>query len=85
MKLTVTDENGGTDSTTRSVTVSGANAAPTADFTSSGDQLAIAFDGTNSTDPDGTIADYSWNFGDGLTGTGASSRSHATPRAAPTA
>ena len=33
VKLTVTDENGGTDATTRSVTVSGANAAPTADFT----------------------------------------------------
>ena len=71
VKLTVTDENGGTDTTTRSVTVSGTNAAPTADFTSSGDQLEFDFDGSTSTDPDGTIAGYSWNFGDGSTGTGA--------------
>ena len=31
----------------------------------------LAFDGTSSTDADGTIASYAWNFGDGSTGTGA--------------
>ena len=29
--------------------------------------LTVTFDGSGSTDPDGTIASYSWNFGDGAT------------------
>src|SRR5579863_817706 len=33
--------------------------------------LAVAFDGTGSRDPDGSIASYGWNFGDGNTGSGA--------------
>jgi len=33
-------------------------------------QTSIAFSGSG-TDPDGTIASYAWNFGDGNTGTGA--------------
>ncbi len=37
--------------------------------------FAATFNGTTSYDPDGTIASYSWNFGDGGTGTGAT-RSH---------
>ena len=32
--------------------------------------VAIAFSGASSTDPDGTIAAYAWNYGDGSTGTG---------------
>jgi hypothetical protein len=31
----------------------------------------IQFDGTGSTDPDGTIISYEWDFGDGNSGTGA--------------
>jgi PKD repeat protein len=32
--------------------------------------LTVAFDGSTSSDPDGTIASYAWTFGDGGTGTG---------------
>lgn len=32
--------------------------------------VAIAFNGSTSNDPDGSIASYAWNFGDGSTGSG---------------
>ncbi len=32
--------------------------------------LVVNFDGTASTDPDGTLVSYVWDFGDGATGTG---------------
>ena len=47
------------------------NVPPTAAFTSSPNHLVVSFDGTSSTDIDGTIASYAWTFGDGSTGTGA--------------
>jgi PKD repeat protein len=70
--LTVTD-NSGTGSavsqTAIDVTVS---AAPVAD--AGADQSVavseVAFDGGGSHDPDGTIADYAWSFGDGATASG---------------
>lgn len=52
------------------------NVAPTASFTSSVDYLTVSVNGTASTDSDGTIASYDWNWGDGTThGTG-STASH---------
>src|SRR5207244_1326491 len=33
--------------------------------------VSVSFDGTASFDPDGTIVGYSWDFGDGSTGSGA--------------
>ncbi len=48
----------------------GGNQEPTASFTSSCDLLACSFDGTASSDSDGTIASYDWDFGDGNTATG---------------
>jgi len=33
--------------------------------------LMVAFDGTGSSDPDGVISSYSWDFGDGSSGSGA--------------
>lgn len=66
--LTVTDDDGATASTTRQVT---ANNSPTAAFNETIDDLTVSFDGSGSSDPEGAIASYAWNFGDGTTGTGA--------------
>jgi PKD repeat protein len=71
--LTVTDNNGAANSVTHNVTVTSApptNQPPIAAFTSSCTDLACTFDGSGSSDLDGTIASYGWNFGDGATGTG---------------
>lgn len=71
VSLTVTDDGGAVTTITHPVTVARANVSPTAAFSSTVSDLAASFTGTTSTDPDGTIASYAWNFGDTLTGTGA--------------
>ena len=48
------------------------NQPPTADFEVSCTGLECDFDSTGSVDPDGTIATWAWNFGDGATDTEAS-------------
>jgi PKD repeat protein len=68
--LTVTSSKGLTNTVTKPVQVTRVNQNPTADFTATCDQLACTFDATGSTDPDGTIASYQWDFGDSTTGTG---------------
>jgi PKD repeat protein len=60
------------------------NQPPTAAFTWSPSPgratHPVAFDGTTSTDPDGTIVDYAWDFGDGSIGSGATpSHAYAAP------
>ncbi|MGD9170414.1 MAG: PKD domain-containing protein, partial [Candidatus Thiodiazotropha sp.] len=72
--LTVTDNSNAVDSIVTSVSVDPANQAPTADpagpySAKAGESLV--FDGTGSTDPDGSISSYAWDFGDGASGTGA--------------
>ncbi|HEX6590017.1 MAG TPA: S8 family serine peptidase [Longimicrobiales bacterium] len=47
------------------------NAAPNASFTQSCSELACSFNGSGSTDPDGTIVAYAWTFGDGTSASGA--------------
>ncbi len=60
--------------------VTAPNQPPTAAFTSSCSALSCTFDGTGSTDPDGTIASYAWTFGDGGTATGSTpNHTFATP------
>ena len=75
MSLTVTDDGGLTDTATTSATIGLGNQPPTADpngpYTGTVG-VPVTFDGSGSTDPDGTIVSYDWDFGDGNTGTGVS-------------
>ena len=67
--LRVTDNQGAQSTqTSKNVTVTPPNQPPTANFTFSCSALACNFTSTSS-DPDGTIASYSWAFGDGATST----------------
>ncbi|MBA2386889.1 MAG: PKD domain-containing protein, partial [Acidimicrobiia bacterium] len=71
--LTVTDDDGATDTETKNVTVAAPapNVAPTAAFTSTTSALVVDVDGSTSSDSDGTVQSYAWNFGDGGLATGA--------------
>ena len=67
VELTVTDAAGATNTVSQDVTVSTtANVAPTADFTFVCNAEECTFTDA-STDGDGTIASYGWDFGDGTT------------------
>src|SRR5207245_1280850 len=69
--LTVVDNQSLSSNATHQVTV---NAPPRVAFQFSPGTVyigvSVLFDGSASTDPDGTIASYSWDFGDGSLGTG---------------
>jgi PKD repeat protein len=71
--LRVTDNSGNTGSTSRTVTVSGSQ-SPTAAFTHSPSSPQVSetvyFNASQSSDPDGTITSYQWDFGDGSSGSG---------------
>ncbi|MCA4134329.1 LamG-like jellyroll fold domain-containing protein [Arthrobacter sp. M4] len=56
--------------------------APTASFTSSTSNLTVSVNGLGSSDPDGVITAYTWDFGDSTGGNGiAASHSYALPGA----
>ena len=78
--LTVVDDKGGSDSITKSVHIEAPNQAPTARFVAVPTNLVVSFDGRTSSDPDGTVASYAWNFGDGSIGSGAqTAHTYTTP------
>ncbi len=76
-RLTVTDAAGLSDNVQTPILVTGAapeNQAPAgaiiASPTNGKCPLSVYVDGSGSSDPDGSIANYFWNFGDGKTATG---------------
>ena len=71
--LTVTDSANATGTTTKTVTTTAPPVTPpTAAFSSTVANLAVSFDASGSTTPNGSITSYAWDFGDGMTGTGVS-------------
>ena len=70
--LTVTDSNGAVASD--AINVEAMNRAPVPAFTHTPYMIATyevaTFDASSSYDPDGTIVEYRWDFGDGTTGVG---------------
>ena len=69
--LTVTDSTGAVDS--EAINVEALNRAPVPSFTNPykiATNQAATFNASDSYDPDGTIVEYRWDFGDGTTGVG---------------
>ena len=75
VELEVTDEHGAVATMTRQILVTvPINEAPAASFVASPVSgtapLVVSFNAASSSDADGTIASYAWQFGDGDAGTG---------------
>ncbi len=68
--LTVTDDKSGQGVVRHDVVVV-ANGAPVAAFSATPGRLQVSVDATASSDADGTVTGFDWDFGDGATGTGA--------------
>ncbi|KQV07006.1 hypothetical protein ASC63_06585 [Leifsonia sp. Root112D2] len=72
VSLTVTDNKGASNTLGQNITVAAPpNVPPVALFTSQTNGLTASFDGSSSSDPDGTMSAWNWNFGDGTTAAGA--------------
>ncbi|CAN5331081.1 PKD domain-containing protein [soil metagenome] len=75
VSLTVTDNLGLSNTVSHPVTVA-ANKPPVAVFTTSVTGQALSVDASGSSDPDGSVVSYQWNFGDG-SGSGIAVTQHA--------
>jgi serine protease len=71
-RATETDGDPQTTESSITVTVNNDNAAPVAAFTYTCDGSICDFDASGSYDTDGTIVNYTWDFGDGNSGSGIS-------------
>jgi len=67
--LTASDDDAATDTITQQVTVTAANLAPTASFSYTVAALQVTFSDLSS-DPDGSVVAWAWEFGDGGTDSG---------------
>ncbi|WP_255513602.1 PKD domain-containing protein [Homoserinibacter sp. GY 40078] len=76
VELTVTDDDGATDTVSHTVHALAPNQTPSASFTATSDELDVSVDAGASSDPDGTIASYSWNWGDGSPAGSGATASH---------
>lgn len=77
VSLTVTDNAGATHTTSQSVEATAKpNQVPVASFTVDKTWLEVTVDGNGSSDPDGSIDSYSWDFGDGTSANGATPAKH---------
>jgi len=82
VRLTVSDNLGAKGQANASIMIS-TNSPPVAVITgptAGAEAATLAFDGSSSTDSDGSLVSYDWNFGDGQSATGATT-THAYPSA----
>lgn len=70
VSLTVLDSNGLSATTTQQVDVTGPNTAPIAVAATTTNGLTVTADGSGSSDPDGEVTEYAWDWGDGETSAG---------------
>ncbi len=63
-----------TPTPTPTPTPTGQNRAPKGQVSASASDLTVTTNGAGSTDPDGVVVSYAWNFGDGGKATGATSK-----------
>lgn len=77
VQLTVFDSNGKADISSQTVTVGTvANNPPVASFNTTKSGLTVNVNAANSSDSDGTISSYSWNWGDSSTAGSGVTASH---------